>query len=149
MDDHIEPSAQAAEGEAYWWAIRATAVSLGVVAVLGAAVAGMVSGAPGVWGAVTGAALAALAALVTQGAMVWGYRRAPQIFAAIVGGSWLAKMVVIVVGMLLLSRVSTIDRPSFGVVAVVGIVVTLGIDVLAVRKARIPYTTARSTSQDA
>jgi hypothetical protein len=61
---------------------------------------------------------------------------------------WLAKMTVIIVGMLGLSRVSGIDRPSFGVVALVGVVVTLGIDMAAVRKARIPNVIPGSDSED-
>lgn len=148
MTERIETEASAAEGDAYWWALRTSAVSLGALAIGSSVLAGILRGGPGVWGALAGAGLAAVAALVTQGSMVMGYRRAPQVFASIVGGSWLAKMLVIVVGMLLLSRVSGIDRPSFGVVAVVGVVLTLGIDVLAVRKARIPYAKPGSNSKD-
>lgn len=148
MTERIETAANAAEGAAYWWALRMSAVVLVALAVVSSVVAGLTRGGAGVWGALAGAGLAALAAIVTQGSMVMGYRRAPQVFASIVGGAWLAKMFVIVVGMLLLSRVSGIDRPSFGVVAVAGVVLTLGIDVLAVRKARIPYTKLGSNTSN-
>lgn len=148
MAEPMDAESHSAEGDAYWWALRVSAISLAALAIVGATAAGLIRGSAGLWGAVAGAGLAALAALVTQGAMVMGYRRAPQVFASIVGGSWLAKMSVILVGMFVLSRVSGIDRPSFGVVALVGIVISLGIDVRAVRKARIPYAIPGSNSED-
>lgn len=147
MTEHIDSDKSAAEGDAYWWALRVSALSLGVLAIVGGAVAWFVRGGGGVWGAIAGVGLAALAALVTQGAMVVGYRKPPQVFASIVGGSWLAKMVVIVGGMLALSSVEAIDRPSFGVVALAGIAATLVIDLFAVRKARIAYIVPGSNSE--
>ena len=148
MAETAENDRNATEGAAYRWALRASVISLGVLAIAGAVVAGAMRGGAGMWGALAGVGLATIAALVTQGAMVMGYRRAPHVFASIVGGAWLAKMVVIVVGMLALSRVDGVDRPSFGVVAFLGIVVTLGIDIVAVRKARIPYVISSSDSED-
>lgn len=148
MVERIEAETPSAEGDAYWWALRVSALSLTAVAVIGATTAGLLRGSGGLWGALAGAALAALAALVTQAAMVMGYKKAPHVFASIVGGSWLAKMVVIIGGLLALSSVSGVDRPSFGIVALVGIMGTLVIDLLAVRKARIPYAIPGSNSQD-
>lgn len=148
MVERSEAETPSAEGDAYWWALRVSALSLAALAIVGATSAGLVRGSAGLWGAIAGAGLAALAALVTQGAMVVGYKKAPHVFASIVGGSWLAKMSVILVGMLVLSRVSGIDRPSFGVVALVGIIVSLGIDVMAVRKARVPYALPSSNPEN-
>ncbi|NTV40184.1 MAG: hypothetical protein HGA51_09580 [Demequinaceae bacterium] len=148
MTDRIEAQSSPAEGAAYWWALRVSAVSLAALAAVGGIVAGLARGSGGLWGALAGAGLAALAALVTQGAMVMGYRKAPHVFASIVGGSWLAKMVVIVGGMLALSSVASIDRASFGIVALAGIIGTLLIDLLAVRKARIPYANPKSKSPE-
>jgi hypothetical protein len=154
VTDPVEPSQQpvpdrtAAEGAAYRWALRTSAISLAVLAVAGVATAAAVRGADGAWGALVGVALAAVAGLVTQVAMVYGYRREPLVFASIVGGSWLAKMAVILVGMLALSGVSGIDKASFAIAALIGIVVTLGIDVMAVRAARIPYANTGSNSAE-
>lgn len=149
MAEGENPEPNAAEGAAYRWALRVSALSLAALASCGAAVAGMNRGDGGAWGALAGAGLAALAGLVTQGAMVVGYRKPAHVFASIVGGSWLAKMVVLVVGMLALSKVPGIDRPSFGIVALVGIAATLAIDLVAVRKARIPYAIPGSKSPEA
>ncbi len=147
MAEHIETDPHSAEGDAYRWALRASALSLAVIAITGTVVAGMLRGGPGVWGAVAGVGLAAVGALVTQVAMVVGYRRSPNMFASIVGGSWLAKMFIIVIGLLVLTGVSGLDRPSFGVVAMLGVVVTLAIDVFAVIKARVPYVIPMSKSK--
>ncbi len=148
MAESIDTDKHSAEGNAYRRALRMSSVSLGALAIVGTVVAGMVRGTPGVWGAVAGIGLASVGALVTQIAMVVGYRRDPNVFVSIVAGSWLAKMFVIVVGLLLLSDVSGLDRPSFGVVAMLGVVVTLGIDVFAVVKARVPYVIPMSKSKD-
>ena len=139
MVERIKAEVASAEGDAYWWALRVSTVSLAALAVVGATAAGLVRGSGGLWGAIAGAGLAALAALVTQAAMVMGYKKAPHVFAAMVGGSWLAKMVVIVGGMLALNSVSGVDRASFGIVALLGVMGTLVIDLFAVRKARVPY----------
>lgn len=128
------------EGAAYRWAIRATVVVLGAIAVVGATVGAVVAEAAGVWGALAGVAVAAVSGLVTQAAMVMGYRKEPHVFATYVGGSWLAKMVLIVVGLLALAQVDALDRRTFGIVAVVAVIATLGIDMYAVRRARISYT---------
>lgn len=148
MTDAVEPRSDAAEGNAYKRALLLSAWSLLAIAIAGVSIAGVLRGSPGAWGAVAGVSLAALGALVTQGAMIAGYRRDPNVFVALVGGAWLAKMCVIVVGLLVLDRISGIDRPSFAIVAMVGVVVTLGIDVFAVVKARVPYVIPMSKSQD-
>ncbi len=141
--------AKEAEGAAYRWAMRATGIVLGVIAIVGTVVGGIVAGAPGVWGALAGVAVAAISGLVTQAAMVLGYRKEPHIFATYVGGSWLAKMVVIVVGLLALAQVDALDRRTFGIVAVVAVVATLGVDLRAVKHARISYTGSGSETGSA
>lgn len=148
MADPTQSERHASEGAAYRWAMRTSAASLVVLAIIGVVAAGAMRGSSGIWGALAGVGLAAVAALVTQAAMLMGYTRPPQVFASIVGGSWLAKMVVILGGMLALSSVDGVDRPSFGIVALVSIAVTLGIDVIAVRRARIPYAVPGSSSQE-
>lgn len=141
--------AKEAEGAAYRWAMQATGIVLGVIAIVGTVVGGIVAGAPGVWGALAGVAVAAISGLVTQAAMVLGYRKEPHIFATYVGGSWLAKMVVIVVGLLALAQVDALDRRTFGIVAVVAVVATLGVDLRAVKQARISYTGSGSETGSA
>lgn len=136
--------AHEAEGAAYRWALRVTGIVLGAIAIVGGVVGGIVAGAAGAWGAFAAVAVAAISGLVTQAAMILGYRKEPHVFATYVGGSWLAKMVVIVVGLLALAQVDALHRPTFGIVAIVAVVATLGVDLRAVKQARISYTGSSS-----
>lgn len=128
------------ESHAYRWALVATGIVLSVIAVVGVALAAALRGADGVWSALAGVAVAAVSGMVTQVAMIAGHRREPLVFASIVAGAWLAKMVVIVIGLLLLGSIEGIDRGTFGTVTLVGVGATLAIDLCAVRRARISYT---------
>ncbi|WP_296667791.1 hypothetical protein [Demequina sp.] len=128
-----------AEESLYRRAMRLTVVVLAGLAVLGALVGWFVAGAPGAVAAAVGAAVAALGAIPTQAAMLIGHRRSPQALAGIVAFSWLGKMLVIIVALLLLQGVESFYRPMFAATAVVGLVVSLAIDLLTLRKARIPY----------
>ncbi|MBC7297487.1 MAG: hypothetical protein H5T82_01135, partial [Demequina sp.] len=132
------------ESRAYRWALVATGIVLAVIAVASVVVAAAWRGADGVWSALAGVAVAAVSGMVTQAAMIAGHRRDPIVFAGIVGGAWLAKMFVIVIGLLLLGRIEGIDRGTFGTVTLVGVGATLAIDLFAVRRARISY--AKSSS---
>ncbi len=78
--------------------------------------------------------------MVTQVAMIVAHRADPVAFASIVAGSWLAKMLVIVIGWWCSAQVDGIDRLTFGTVVLVGVAATLAIDLIAVRRARISYT---------
>lgn len=134
------------ESHAYRWALSATGIVLAVIAVVSVAVAASLRGADGVWSALAGVAVAAVSGMVTQGAMIVGSRREPGVFASIVAGAWLAKMFVIVLGVLLLSRVESIERGTFGIVILVGVGATLAVDLIAVKRARIPYTGSSSSA---
>jgi len=133
-----------AESRAYRWALGVTGVVLAVIAVVSVAIAAPMRGTDGVWAALAGVAVAAVSGMVTQGAMLIAHRREPTVFASIVGGAWLAKMFVIVIGVILLGRMDGIDRGTFGTVTLVGVSATLAIDLFAVRRARISYTGASS-----
>ena len=132
------------ESHAYRWALTTTGIVLAVIAAVSVAVAASLRGTDGVWSALAGVAVAAVSGMVTQGAMIAGHRRDPMVFAGIVAGAWLAKMVVIVIGVILLGRMEGIDRGTFGTVTLVGVGATLAIDMFAVRRARISYTGSSS-----
>ncbi len=133
-----------AESRAYRWALAATGIALAGIAVVSVAVAASARGTNGVWAALAGVAVAAVSGMVTQGAMIIGHRREPMVFVSIVAGAWLAKMFVIVLGVVLLGSIDGIDRGTFGTVTLMGVGATLAIDLFAVRRARISYTGARS-----
>lgn len=132
------------ESHAYRWALSATGIVLAVIGVVSVAVAASVRGTDGIWSALAGVAVAAVSGMVTQAAMIVGHRREPLVFVSIVAGAWLAKMFVIVLGLLSLGSMEGIDRGTFGTVTLVGVGATLAIDLFAVRRARISYTGSSS-----
>jgi len=140
MAERVKAEAESAEGGAYVWAFRVSTVSLAALAIVGGTAAWLIRGTGGLWGAVAAVGIAAVSGLVTQVAMIVGYRRQPTAFVGIVAGSWLAKMVIIAVSVILLKSVDGIDRGTFGTVLLLGVGATLAIDMFAVRRARIPYT---------
>ena len=144
MTEPIEVGARSAEGDAYRWALRVSATSLAALAIVGSTAAGLLRGSAGIWGALAAVGIAALSGLVTQIAMMVGHRREPTAFVGIVAGSWLAKMIIIAVSVVMLKGVDSVDRGTFGTVLLVGVGATLTIDMFAVRRARIPYTSSSS-----
>lgn len=128
-----------AEAQVYRRAMVHTAIALAILAVGGAAVGYLAAGASGAVGALVGAAVAALAALPTQAAMLVGHARSPQALAGIVAFSWLAKMFIIVVAMVLLTRLDDFHRVAFAVTVVIGILLSLVFDIMSMRQARVPY----------
>ncbi|SEJ22396.1 hypothetical protein [Demequina mangrovi] len=127
------------EEAVYRQAIRLTIVVLAAIAVVGAAIAWVVVGPAGAVAALVGAVVAAIGAIPTQVSMLVGHRKPPHVMAGIVAFSWLGKMAVIIVALLVLGQVESFHRASFAATAMTGIVASLVVDVLTLRKARIPY----------
>ena len=128
-----------AEEQLYRRAIRITVIVLLAIAVLGAGVAWLVAGANGAVAALVGAGVAALGAIPTQVAMLVGHRKPPHVMAGIVAFSWLGKMLVIIVALLLLQGIESFHREAFAATAVAGILASLVVDVAVLRRARVPY----------
>lgn len=128
-------------------AVLRTALRDGGLLVAGLAVAGsliglFVSGAAGVWGALIGAALAAFFSGVTVWSMAWTLGKPPTTTGAVVMGSWLGKMVVLVVVLVLLRGQDFYDRVVLFVVLLIGVIGSALLDYRAVREGRLPYTDA-------
>ena len=133
------PDSATPERDAYVWALKVSAVALAVVAGGAAAVGWVLAASAGLLSGLAGVALAALTGLLTQAAMLWAHRKDANTFAAIVGGAWLGKMLVIVLVVAALSRLEGLHRGTFGLAILLGVGATMVIDVLAVKKARQPY----------
>lgn len=127
------------EANLYRRALRVTAVGLGVLAIIAIPVGLVVDGAAGLLAAEVGVAIAALSGITTQVAMVVGHRRIPHMMAAIVLGSWLLKMIIIVIVLLVLQGVDGFHKALFAVFMLVGVFGTLAADLWAARVTRVPY----------
>jgi hypothetical protein len=118
--------------------LRRLGVLVVALAVLGSVVGYLVAGTPGVWGALMGAAIAALfmvGTVVTM--MLTADKPLPVATAAGVGG-WLAKMILLFVVLLLVRDRDFYSPGVFFVVLVLAILGSLGIEMAAVLRARVP-----------
>lgn len=127
------------EAQIYRRALRMTAIGLGVLAIIAIPIGLVVDGAAGLLAAGVGVAVAALAGLTTQVAMVMGHSRAPHLMAATVLGSWLLKMIIIVIALVVLQGVEGFHKVLFAVFMLVGVFGTLAADLWSVRATRLPY----------
>lgn len=134
----------ATESRVYRTALYRTGFGLGVIAVLGVVIGAVVAGGRGVVAALVGVGVAALAGLTTQAAMSWGHRRSTDQMAIAIAGSWLLKMVLIVVALLVLKKVDGFHKELFAAFAVAGVLLTLVVDFWVLRASRVPYVKAGS-----
>lgn len=120
------------------------AVRLGSIALLGFTVAslagwGAMAGLPGIWGVLLGAAigggfvlLTALSVLVTSGST-------PANTMAVVLGSWLLKIVVLLAVLLLIRDLTFYHKMAMFVTVVGALIITLGTEVWGIITARVTY----------
>lgn len=134
------------ESITYRRALRVTVIGIAALALIAVPVGLLVGGTAGLLAAEIGVAVAALSGVTTQVAMVIGHDREAHVMAAIIGGSWLLKMLIIVVALLLLQGVEDFHRGLFAGFAVVGVLGTLAVDFWVIRSARIPYVDPGSRS---
>lgn len=127
------------EANLYRRALRLTAIGLGALAIIAVPVGLLVDGTAGLLAAEVGVAIAALAGLTTQVAMLFGYNRLPHMMAAMLLGSWLVKMLIIVIAMVVLQGVEGFHKALFVAFMLVGVFGTLAADFWAVRATRLPY----------
>ena len=103
-------------------ALRDVAILLGVLLVLGLVVGGLVAGLPGVWGALIGWGLAVVFSTTTIVAMLRTVRSSPAAMAALVMGTWLAKVLVVIVVLAVLRPLDFYSRPVFGAVLAIAVI---------------------------
>ncbi|MEV0892759.1 hypothetical protein ACFWEJ_06975 [Promicromonospora sp. NPDC060204] len=120
-------------------ALRDCLILVGGLAVLGSLVGLLVAGLPGLWGALIGAALAAFFCATTVWSMLYTVGKGPAAMGAVVMGSWLAKMVVLIVVLVIITQFDFYDRVVLFVVLLLGAVGSALLDYRAVRNGRLPY----------
>jgi hypothetical protein len=109
------------------------------LAVLGSLVGLLVAGVPGLWGGLIGAAIAAFFCGTTVWSMIYTVGKGATAMGAVVMGTWIAKMVVLVAVLLVLTRFDFYDRVVLFVVLLLGAVGSALLDYRAVRNGRVPY----------
>lgn len=132
------PSASAAEA-VFRRALRDVLVLLAVLLVLGLVVGGLAAGLPGVWGALIGWGLAVVFSTTTIVAMIRTVRSSPAAMAGVVMGTWLAKVLVVVVVLAVLRPLDFYSAPVLGALLAVAVVGSAVLDYRAVTLGRVPY----------
>ncbi len=117
-----------------------TLIAAAAIAVVGGVIGYFTAGMPGLVSALIGAGLAALFAVITVVAILLSQRYSPLAFLGFVMGSWLIKLGLFLVLMLVIRGQDFIDPVVLFASIVAAVVATLAIDAIFVLKARIPYT---------
>ena len=120
-------------------ALRDCLILVAGLAVLGSLVGLLVAGVPGLWGGLIGAAIAAFFCGTTVWSMLYTVGKGATTMGAVVMGTWLAKMVVLIAVLLVLTRFDFYDRVVLFVVLLLGAVGAAYLDYRAVKNSRIEY----------
>jgi hypothetical protein len=124
--------------------MRRLAVLVLVLAVGGAAVGAVVAGAPGVWGALMAAGIAALFTLGTAVVMLVTADRPLHVAVAAGVGAWLGKTVLVIVVLVLVRDRDFYSPGVFFVVLVLALLGSLAIEMTALLRARVPNVEPRA-----
>ncbi len=135
---HPRPSSEATAA-VFRRALRDTVVLLGGLTVVGVGAGALLAGTPGVWGALIGVGLALVFSGTTVVAMLRTLHSSPATMAAVVMGTWLAKVVVVVVVLALLRDQDFYHRGVLAAVLALGVVGAAVLDFRAVNGGRVPY----------
>lgn len=114
-------------------------IAAGVLAIVGGIVGYAVAGGVGALSAVLGALFAAVFLGVTAASIVIATRFNVAAFFGIVLGAWLLKFIIFLVAAVLLKNQPWINAPVLFLTMIVGIIVSLTLDVIVVSKSRMPY----------
>ena len=110
-----------------------------ILAVVGGVVAGLVAGPVGAWSAVLGAVFSAVFLGITAASILVAVRFDIVAFFGIVLGAWVLKFVVFIVVALLLKNQPWINPLALFLTMIIGVVVSLVVDLVVVMKSRMPY----------
>ena len=139
-DETPTPTGSGSAAEAVFRrALRDVAILLAALLVLGLLVGGLVAKLPGVWGALIGWALAAVFSTTTIVAMIRTARSTPAAMAGLVMGTWLAKVLVVVVVLAVLRPLDFYSAPVLGGVLAIAVIGSAVLDYRAVTLGRVPY----------
>lgn len=120
--------------------LRGLLVATAVIGVLAVVVGLLVDGSAGLWGALLGVGVALVFCGTTALSMLVALHRPPSFLAVIVLGSWLVKMILLIVLLAAIGDLTFYNRYVFVAVLFAVVLASLVIDVRAVLTARIPHT---------
>ena len=125
-------------------ALRNGAIGLAVVLVLGMLVGWFVAGAAGIWGAVIGGLIAGVFELITVVMVLLTRNLPPATTMSIIMGSWLLKILIVLVVVAAIKGLTFYDRGTFVAVMAAALVAVLAAETVGVKKTQATYVTPLS-----
>ncbi|MEU1963254.1 hypothetical protein [Nocardia sp. NPDC019255] len=122
-------------------ALRYGLIGLGVLVVLSVALGAAVSGVPGVWGAVLGAAIGGGFILTTAAVVLFGAKLPPSTAGLVMLVSWVLKLLVALIVVAILQRFDFYDRVVLFFTVVGALIIVLGAETYGVVRQKVPYVT--------
>lgn len=129
-------------------ALRYGLFGLAVLTVLALLIAGVVSGMAGLWGALLGAAIGGGFILTTVVAVLWGAKLPPTMAGAVMLGSWVGKLLILLVVVLVLNQFEFFDRVALFLTVVGALIIVLGAETYGVVRQKVPYVTVQESESD-
>ncbi|MFE3446193.1 hypothetical protein ACFXNW_24460 [Nocardia sp. NPDC059180] len=120
-------------------ALRYGLVGLVVLTVLAVAIAGAVSGAAGVWGALLGAAIGGGFILTTAAVVLFGAKLPPTTAGLVMLVSWAGKLLVAMVVIAILNQFDFYDRIALFLTVIGALIIVLGAETYGVLRQKVPY----------
>ena len=135
----VHDARPSAAAEVFRTALRSMLRLLVLLLVVGGAAGWFTRGLPGVWGALIGVGITLVFSGTTVVAMLRTAEATATTTAAVVMGSWLAKMIVVIVVLAVIRDQTFYDRAVLAAVLAVGVVGSALLDYRAVLRGRVPY----------
>ncbi|AGF72232.1 hypothetical protein A605_06130 [Corynebacterium halotolerans YIM 70093 = DSM 44683] len=121
-------------------ALRLGSVALVVIMIISLVIWGAWRDLPGIWGVVIGAAIGGGMVLLTALSVLLTANSTPSTTGAVVLGSWLLKIVVLVLVLALIRDLTFYNEAALMVTTVLALIVVLATEVWGVITARVTYT---------
>nr|WP_228537108.1 hypothetical protein [Nocardia sp. XZ_19_231] len=125
-------------------ALRYGLIGLGVLVVVSVAIASAVAGMAGLWGALLGAAIGGGFILTTVVAVLLGAKLPPTMAGAVMLVSWVGKMLVALLVIVVLNQFDFYSRPALFFTVVGALLIVLGAETYGVVSQKVPYVTTRA-----
>ncbi|AKK08512.1 hypothetical protein CATRI_05260 [Corynebacterium atrinae] len=120
-------------------AVRFGSIALVAITVISLVLWGALRDLPGIWGVLIGAAIGGGFVLLTALSVLMTSSTSAATTGAVVLGSWLLKIVVLLVVLFVLRDMTFYDRTALFVTTVIALIVVLGTEVWGVITARVTY----------
>lgn len=120
-------------------AVRFGSIALAILTVISLAVWGGVRDLPGIWGVLIGAAIGGGFVLMTAASVLFTSSTNPATTGAVVLGSWLLKIVVLIIILAIIRDMEFYDRMALLVTLILALIVVLATEVWGVITAKVTY----------